>query len=268
MVTNNWFTTNLSQRSSTNLCDFEIYINPYEFKPDTFNNNANRLAKKLYEEYDNLYLTYSGGIDSEFVLDTFYKLGLPITPIIMVTPYNMVESQYAFKYCNERKIRYEVLSYTKEKILTELYKKTYNRGWFAPLGGIPLIACDEVNKVGGKLLTGYGECFKSEKNDPDGQLSTLLDFCEWDYYLDEYDSSHPSGFFCYDLPLFHSMFTSISYEKSTQQAKYELYGLEPRPKMYWDDEFYYIAGQLAHINYRPDYHIQKTELLELLDSCK
>jgi len=262
---NDWLTTNLADRTANNLCDFTVKFNPHTFQKDTFLGNSIRVAKEVYEQYDNLYLTYSGGIDSEFVLNTFYQLELPITPIIILTPYNMIESQYAFKYCNERKIRYEVLSYTKEEILTKMYERTCKRGWFSILGGLPLIACDEVNKVGGKLLTGYGEPFATTENIDSSPLGTNLELCEWDFYLDAYDSSHPSGFFTYDIGMFHSLMNGIEYGKPTQQAKYELYGLEPRPKMFWDEEFYEIFRAVKCDVKHFEYFVEKKTLDELLD---
>lgn len=265
MAKSNWLTTNLSQRSPTNLCDFNITFNPHPFEKKSFQENSERVAKDMYDTYGKLYLTYSGGIDSEYVLKTFKQLDIPITPIIIVTPYNMQELKYAFLFCKENDIHPEVITYQKDELIHKLYEQSIGIGFHSLLGALPLMIADLVNQSGGKLVTGYGECFKSEKNDPNGRLSTLLDFCEWDYYLDVYDPSHPSGFFSYDLPLFHSMVSEISFEKSTQQAKYELYQLEPRPKMYWDEEFYYIFNQLTKVQYGHDFRIEKSDLLKILE---
>lgn len=264
MAKSNWLITNLSQRSPKNLCDFKVEFKPHAFERKSFQENSERVAKDMYDTYGKLYLTYSGGIDSEYVLKTFKRLDIPITPIIMVTPYNMRELQYAFIFCKENGILPEVITYQKDELIHKMYAKSVAIGFHSLLGALPLIAADLVNTSGGKLVTGYGECFKSEKDDPDGRLSTRLDFCEWDYYLDAYDSSHPSGFFSYDLPMFHSMLNEISFEKSTQQAKYELYQVEPRPKMYWDNEFYYIFKELTQSHYKQDFRIEKDELLKIL----
>lgn len=54
-----------------------------------------------------LNLLYSGGLDSEYVLSVFLKLGMDIQPVIMnVTShsgevYNVHESKYAFKFCKQ-----------------------------------------------------------------------------------------------------------------------------------------------------------------------
>ncbi len=78
------------------------------------------------EKQGNLFLCYSGGLDSEYVLAVFKSLGMPITPIIMRTQYNDHETQYAFKYCDENSItpvvidldydKYDFVSKTKEQL--------------------------------------------------------------------------------------------------------------------------------------------------------
>jgi hypothetical protein len=52
-----------------------------------------------------LYLCYSGGLDSEYVLNVFLQLGMNIQPVIMRTQYNHPETKYAFKLCDEKNIK-------------------------------------------------------------------------------------------------------------------------------------------------------------------
>ena len=54
MTKNNWFLTNLKDRTPTNFCDFEIHISPYEFNHDSFTNQAKRVAHELAEKHDKL----------------------------------------------------------------------------------------------------------------------------------------------------------------------------------------------------------------------
>jgi hypothetical protein len=51
-----------------------------------------------------LYLCYSGGLDSEFVLSVFRHLGMNVVPVIMCTQFNQTERQYAFDYCKAHDI--------------------------------------------------------------------------------------------------------------------------------------------------------------------
>ena len=52
-----------------------------------------------------LYLCYSGGLDSEYVLNVFLQLGMNIQPVVMRTQYNHPETKYAFKLCDEKNIK-------------------------------------------------------------------------------------------------------------------------------------------------------------------
>ena len=261
---NNWFTTNLKQRDTNPLVDFKITIKPYEFEDYGFYQNCNNLAKQLHEQNDKLYLCYSGGIDSEFVLKTFYDLGLPITPVIVKTPFTLREFDYAKKFCDERNIKYELISFGYECV-GEMKKRTMDRGRFSLLGGIPLIICDYVSQTGGKLMTGYGDPFSIYPLvQPDNPISTTLEFSEWDYYLDSYDETHISSFFTYNLPVFYSLINQIRYDLPTQQSKYELYQVEPRVKIFPDKIFYEVFRSIPNSTGTYNQFIQKEELfLEL-----
>jgi hypothetical protein len=263
---NNWFTTNLKDRTKENLCAFNITLTPYEFTRGNFYEMCNNQATELYEHHDKLYLSYSGGLDSEFVLKVFNDLKLDITPVIVMTPYNDIETQYALKFCKERSIIPEIVSYTETEIVDRLKEKSIDRGYFSLLGGLPLIICDLVNQAGGKLLTGYGDPFTITPGlQPTHPISEKLEMSEWDYYLDTYDSNHPSGFFTHSLEVFYSLLNQIRYDIPTQVAKYSLYRLTPRMKMYWKDEFYAIFREMKR-DFDYNYYIQKTELFNQLDS--
>ena len=184
-------------------------------------------------------------MDSELVLKTFIQEGLPITPVITDTPFNRIESEWAYNFCKNNNIKPQVLDYDKNDFVDKLKEKTIDRNLFSLLGGIPLVTCDEVNKVSGKLITGYGDPFQVHSGiQPNDPISTTLCFSEWDYYLDSYDNTHPSGFFTYDLGLFHSLITQIDYNCKLQEAKSKLYGLLERPKMFWEEEFYSIFREI------------------------
>lgn len=266
---NNWFTTNLNDRSIQNLCPFEIKIQPYDFKVGVFKEEAKRVAIELMEKYDNLYVAYSGGLDSEFVLKTFHENQLHITPILIDTPFNKEETSWAYNYCKNSNIKFELLTYSKNEIIDKLKEKTVDVGRFSLLGGIPLVICDEVNKVNGKLLTGYGDPFVNiPGQQPDFPISEELAFSEWDYYLDSYDESHPSGFLTYDIGLFYSLIQQIKQDCSTQSAKYNIYELTSRRKMYWSDEFYKIFRELKPNVQSYSNIILRKDFFAIVDSFK
>jgi hypothetical protein len=99
---------------------------------------------------------------------------------------------------------------------------------------------------------------------PTTPISTTLCFSEWDYYLDSYDVSHPSGFFTYDIGLFHSLIQEIDYSQIIQHAKSKLYGLEYRPKMFWADEFYALFREIMLDIHQFDISMSREQVLNKL----
>jgi hypothetical protein len=62
-------------------------------------------------------LCYSGGVDSEFVLNVFLSLGMTIEPIVMRTQYNHPETDYAFKFCNEKNLKPKIIDLDFDKFV-------------------------------------------------------------------------------------------------------------------------------------------------------
>ena len=75
-------------------------------------------AEKVWSQKTSpLYLCYSGGLDSEYVLNVFLQLGMNIQPVIMRTQYNHPETKYAFKLCNEKNINPIVIDLDYDKFI-------------------------------------------------------------------------------------------------------------------------------------------------------
>ena len=71
---NNWFIPEIKNNI------FKITLEPYKFCNTSFFEACSNQAYELSKKYDNLYIAYSGGLDSEFVLKVFNDLNLKITP--------------------------------------------------------------------------------------------------------------------------------------------------------------------------------------------
>ncbi len=68
------------------------------------------VAEMIYEQRTApLYLAYSGGLDSEFVLAVFRYLDIPIRPVIMRNQYNHHDTDYALKFCEANNIAYDTI---------------------------------------------------------------------------------------------------------------------------------------------------------------
>lgn len=81
-----------------------------------------------------LYLCYSGGLDSEYVLSVFRHLKMKIKPVIMRTAYNSHETVYAFEYCKNNNIKPIVIELDYDKFVEsgqvlEIAKKMKSAAW-------------------------------------------------------------------------------------------------------------------------------------------
>lgn len=97
------------------------YLRPYgtgkDFKvdidvPKTISKNYHELSRDVAElvyvnRQGKLYLLYSGGLDSEYVLSTFLALGINVIPVIIkLNPnYNDHDVRYAFDFCESKNLK-------------------------------------------------------------------------------------------------------------------------------------------------------------------
>ena len=81
---------------------FRVDIGAPQDKNPNYHELAKQLAQEIYDKKQGkLYVMYSGGADSEYVLNVFLELGLDVTPVIIeLNPgYNEHDVKYAFDFC-------------------------------------------------------------------------------------------------------------------------------------------------------------------------
>ncbi len=236
-IKNNWITTSLVERTSKNLCPFTMTINPYSFEIDSFKNNSKRVAKEICETHKDVYVFYSGGMDSEYVLKVFLDEKLPVTPVLIVTPFNMEELSYAVKFCKNKNIKPFIIEYDSYKMYRIMSYKCFEKGYFSFIAALHLDACDIISDRGGTVVTGYGEPFIGPFGLPEAKNIKRVNFMEGDYYIEYHPGNHVGSFFTYDLSLHFSMLNDITLVGNLQNSKSNLYEVEYRPKISWSKEF-------------------------------
>lgn len=180
LTKNNWYVGSLQNRLTNPCADCTIEINPYPFQKVDFVQAAENSARQISEDYSNLYLGLSGGLDSEFTLRLFHKLGIQITPVIGSFS-NDKETHYAHAVCKELNIEPVVINITTEQFIEYYYNEI-----FLKLNGVGInttqacFVADYVQKNNGVLITGDHII-----NDGDEIISELR--CafsnEWDFYV-------------------------------------------------------------------------------------
>jgi hypothetical protein len=227
LTKNNWLTCNLAERFANPESDFLMEFNPYPFKKMKFDDAVELTIKEITANYSNFYLGLSGGYDSEFILRTFHKFGIAITPII-VRYCNDAETEYAYKACKELGITPVEIFLTDDQFVEYFYEKIFKQlngiGFHSTHG---LFAAEYAANHNGTLLTGGHFIGTYHTNIADDWAST----CEWEFYSGYlYPASNKIDFYFYTPELTYSMFPD-TVEGGWSYYKHKLLGLEYREKM-------------------------------------
>ena len=87
--------------------EFTVNVSPLPRVFDNFFKESILAAEEIQSQrVGKLHLMYSGGVDSENVLNVFLHLGIPIVPVIikMTQGYNDYDIQYAFDFCQKHQL--------------------------------------------------------------------------------------------------------------------------------------------------------------------
>jgi hypothetical protein len=85
--------------------DFTVEIDPVTRDTKSYCEELILNAQEMYDQKEgDLYCLYSGGIDSELVMDVFLSQGMKITPVIVKLgpKYNDHDLTWATEYCNKK----------------------------------------------------------------------------------------------------------------------------------------------------------------------
>lgn len=179
LTKNNWVTSNIKQRIEDPSLDFQVILNPYEFEKVDFKTAARNVAIEIGEKYDNLFLGLSGGLDSEFLLRLFVGLGIQIQPVIVSNYSNRHETAFAFRACDELKIKPVVIEPNDPKTFYVFKKYIFEKFKIAATYSVfSLIAADYVYERNGVLIT--GNHLIGDAGDP---LDTLCSN-DWDFHTE------------------------------------------------------------------------------------
>lgn len=233
-----WLTHNLKDRTLDNKLAFNVEFNFHEFSPMSFKKEAENVCIELHEKYGNdLFLAFSGGADSEFILKTFIELSLPIKPVLISCPFNQYDIKPAFSYCKKNNIELIVLEYGDE-YLDIAHEKIYNKGLMSPIGLTPLLVYDNVKNIGGKVISGQGEPLPITNAYHKTLIDKRFEMFEFEYYMDVYAEDQPAPFYSYNQNIFYSYLNEIDKRLELEHSKCKLYKIHNRIKTYWSEAMY------------------------------
>ena len=204
-------------------------MNLYPFEMMDFNSAAKMTAIEISKNFDNLYLAYSGGYDSDFVMHAFCERNVPITPII-VRCNNEKENTYAFETCKKFNVEPIIIATTEEKLL-EIFANDISKKLNSPAfnSSYNVLISQYVMENNGTLL--LGEHFLGDGDDiivpKEFSLSN-----EWDFYWTAlFPEISCIDFFLYTIELTYSAFPFNDIGTRWKDYKSRLFSLEKRDKM-------------------------------------
>jgi len=106
----------------------------YSKRGASFKSDLENLVKSFGELYKNrnIYMTLSGGIDSEITAEAFYRAGIKFTGLSLrllngINDYDII---YAVKYCKDRNILHRIVKLSKEELIEKTIPKAIKYGQF------------------------------------------------------------------------------------------------------------------------------------------
>jgi hypothetical protein len=259
-----WITTNWLERIQNPNLDFKCFINKTEFEKVSFDIASNNVAKYLLSLNKPIFVAFSGGYDSEYVVRKLHSLKIEFTPIIVHLESFSYEREYAYKTLRDLKITARILKLSIPDYIKLYYQYSYQtlntlnssplafyiHEYVKSMNGILVVG----DHVGGMVTRTWGkendwraisieQKILNEKNQ-DGTITTNggLDYdivSNQKFYMADFDMYHYSLypetyyiFFMTTPQIVHSMLNAIQpTDLNWGDYKERVYQLRWRPKL-------------------------------------
>lgn len=228
---NDWLEIDLDVVKSPGISTFNIHFRhtdpPQELD---FQSAADYTARLIANRYDNLFLGMSGGLDSEFMAEVFYRNQISFTPIIGKTLTNN-DHYYALDWCRKHNIN--PITFDFSKVQYDFFEAGKNfikqNHIFGDGINLVLYLNSIAKKNNGNLLVGEPEIgqLTSEYDQP---ITDVFDVYFWQFGM-ELNGQTPGSFFSYTPEILLAQARELNVELNESSAKADLYQIPYRPKM-------------------------------------
>ena len=229
IIENNWLSSNIKSRLQDSFLPFDVTITKYSYDVVSFETASINIARKIQNMNKPIYVGYSGGADSEYVVKLFNTLKIPFTSITVKGPGNFYEFEYAANLYRELpEVNKHIIEISERDYVINYIHVTKNMNFSAPNFILSYVAAKYAKSQNGIYIT--GDNILDVGYDENNMM--LVGFCEWDYYYDALiDDALTLPFFQYDLPIVKAVIDKMdTSELSTFKSK--LYKTSFRPKLY------------------------------------
>lgn len=273
MQSHRFIQTNLIN-ASKNVDQFRVWFSPTPFVAASLLDNAKRVAMQVSTTSNPIFLSLSGGLDSEFVLKAFSHIGASITPVVVVSPFNVVESTYALSLCDLYNVSPVVLRYdSKPAFIAELYNRARQYNVHSLISCVTILAAEYAVSQGGDLITGHCDpfafavtCGTTRTIDP-VPIPEILEICAHDFYIETFFPTLTGSLLSIDAGVYYALLSSVSHTLPSEEAKAAMYSIPLRSKSSWDMDLYTMNTRLLRGNDQ-HYNIPKSYVMQFLSQYK
>lgn len=222
----NWFQPNIKQRLIDPYVPFDVNIKNSDVEDINFEEAVKKTIASLNDLGKRIYVSFSGGLDSEYMVKSFMKSGVKFTPLIVRSPANIIESKFAIDFCNDNFLSSTIIDVSENEIISIFYDKIYNSLNSIGINStIPLIAAHIAAENNSILVV--GEHIIDEIDD---KISIGVN--EWDFYNEAY-YSNTYYFYLHTPQIVYSILKKIN-TKCAQDFKSSLYQIPNRAKIKYE----------------------------------
>lgn len=224
----NWITHNLHVREYDGIIPFTATMNERRFEVMSFHKACEKRAEELDALNIPLYLGISGGADSEYMWHTFERMGIPFTPILVMTTGNYPEATWALELLenNDKTVILDVSDDT----LLEWYTKITNINSIG-IHSVPVLVGTEYAEKRDGIFLAADHLWSRNKyqstKDPNDFWN--VEAQEWEFYFQFFWGNHHQLFF-HTPEIHYAALKEIKEGETPSAFKARLYGTEERPK--------------------------------------
>lgn len=242
-----WLSTNISERLHNHSIDFCVDIKKTQFTEISLDIAANQVVESI--KNNKIFLSFSGGYDSEYILRKLHQLKVEFTPVLVELEGLEIERAYALKTLRELKIDAKIL-----KLSLSEFLKIYYENIFKPINGtswpsaqylVCQYACAENGMfVDGGHILGDGDDLVKNQN---------FYLPEWDFYCHAlFPQTKICNFFLHTPEIAYATLKAIDTQDHTwADYKERVFNLRYRPKirpqLYFDQRFHKALKELERL---------------------
>jgi hypothetical protein len=233
-IENKWLTTNIKDIAIDTSTPFNVTVNKYPYTKLPFLEACENVCQKIAALNKPIYVAYSGGMDSEFVINQFKLHNIPFTAITTLVRDNWIELQYAryYYYTNPEIPKVILRNIIDHSIFFDKFNKLVQKFNCAAPNAVQILECAEYVKEQGGILV-IGDHLMGTKHNPiDGVI--MAGTSEWDHYFDTIDDNLVIPFYYYDLPITESFVSNYNTMEFDYFKAYMYQGTNYRPKFVAD----------------------------------